>query len=681
MEDLLRSYATRYCAVNVCIVLILLCRTVPTRAACPSQCRCLSQARVDCTSSNLWEFPADLPASSKVLSLSTNLIHVLNKDHFSDLTSLEELHVDRNALSVLNDNTFLLLSRLLILDLRYNRIKVLARGAFYGLSQLTHLQLEGNRITTVDQLTFVSLTALVQLDLYDNQLRNLPPAVFHNNRKLNVLNMGMCDLERIPRTLLKGLHRLSYLNMSENHHITNIAEGVFGDLTNLTKLTLDGCGLTSMHLNTFKGLTRLRQVYLDGNSFSDAMNWDVFAHMPPSVRYVSLTKNSMSALHELSLQHLSRIPKVNLSPNEWRCDCSLLNVRMAYMEERPAYIAESGVVCDSPEAIRGQELWSVPVKTIMENCVNALVSRVHKSTVDSGSEIQFDCPISRVNESQLAWYTPTPTYLSSTPDRSSEGAVTSDRRYTLLPNGTLFLSQVKQKDAGLYICSVRNIDGSSSWSVVQLNVDEELDHDHQGNASIYVAVVTTFAIILVCAAIAAVIYRLRRKKAQSAPLVNIRPKVGHGLLSLAARISRKSMPSDETYAYAYAEVPIANSKSITTNAYAIGALLKTRENGYPMNGGIGNNNINGGLTGTSAQRIVTRSCREKVEPKSPFIRTSRSIARCETYGYVSPNIQGCDKLEEKHKAHVQVNGSMNNGKAMFYDVTRPDSAGYLEIIG
>lgn len=663
----------------VIIVAILFIKATPTFSICPTSCRCLSQARVDCSGSVLWDFPADIPPNSKILSISTNLIHVLNQDHFSDLTYLEELHVDKNVLSVLNDNTFLLLTRLLILDLRYNRIKVLARGAFNGLMKLTHLQLEGNWVTTIDQLTFVSLPALIQLDLYDNRLRNLPQAVFHNNKNMQILNMGMCDLEQIPPTLLKGLHSLAYLNMSDNHHLTGIAKGVFSDLTNITKITLNGCGLTSMHVSTFAGLPKLRTVYLDGNEFSETIRWDVFANMPQSVRYVSLTSNRFTALHEFSLYSLSRIQQVNLSDNEWHCDCSLLNVRMAFMERRPQFLTQPGITCSTPDLVEGQDLWSVPVKTIMKNCVTSLVSMVHKSTIDLGSEVQFDCPISRVNESQLAWYTPTPTYLSSSSVESSNGAVPSDRRYRLLPNGTLFLKEVKHKDAGLYICSVRYVDGSSSWSVVELNLADGGVDSHPNHATIYVAVVTTFAIMLVCAAIAVVIYRLRRKKAQSAPLVSIRPMMSQGIMSLASRMSRKSLPPEDTYAYAYAEVPISNSKSLNTNAYAVGALLK-RENFGPMHGspGTGNNNMNGGLTGTSAQRIVARSCREKTEPKVPIIRTSRSIARCETYGYVSPNFPSGQRVDQAS----QENGRTNNGKStMFYDVNRPDSAGYLEIIG
>ena len=683
MENLVRTCLSRCCTIHFCIGVILLVNTVPVHSACPSLCRCLSQARVDCAESALWEFPADLPASSKSLSLSTNYIHILNQDHFSELTSLEELHVDRNVLSVLNDNTFLLLSKLLILDLRYNRIKVLARGAFNGLMKLTHLHLEGNWITTVDQLTFVSLPALIQLELYDNRLRNLPPAVFHNNKMLQVLNMGKCDLEQIPSTLLKGLHSLAYLNMSDNHHLTNIAEGVFSDLTNLTKLTLDGCGLSTMHVHTFTGLPKLRSVYLDGNDFADNIKWQVFANMPPSVRYLSLTGNSLSALHEFSLHALNRIPQVNVSVNDWQCDCHLLNVRMAFLQGRPPHLADPGIICDGPRSDQGKELWSIPVKTIMQNCVDTLVSKVKKASVVLNSKVEFDCPISRNNESQLAWYTPTPTYLSSISSESSTINGLSDRRYSLMPNGTLLLNKVKAIDEGLYICSVRYVDGSSSWSVVQLVVKDNGSPSHPGNATMYVAVVTTFAIILVCAAIAVAIYRLRRKKAQSTPLVSTRPKVSHGLMSLAARISRKSMPSEETYAYAYAEVPISTSKSLTANAYAVGPLLKTRENCIAMNGGIGNNNFNGVMTGSSSHRIVARSCREKTEqPRSPIIRTSRSIARCETYGYVSPNLPNGQKLEQKQSMTLQENGSANNGKAaMFYDVNRPDSAGYLEIIG
>ncbi|NWX57940.1 LRC19 protein, partial [Promerops cafer] len=121
------------------------------------------------------------------------------------------------------------------------------------------------------------------------------------------------------RTLLKHFPSLHSLNLSSNAKLM-LSPAVFSNLGALRLLDLSSCGITYIHMDTFKGLGNLHTLLLRNNSLQEL---DVPFLLPlKALFHLDLQHNALVSVDTWSLQLMETVPWVRLEGNPWLCDCS-----------------------------------------------------------------------------------------------------------------------------------------------------------------------------------------------------------------------------------------------------------------------------------------------------------------------------------------------------------------------
>ncbi|NXT69148.1 LRC19 protein, partial [Chaetops frenatus] len=121
------------------------------------------------------------------------------------------------------------------------------------------------------------------------------------------------------RTLLKHFPSLHSLNLSNNAKLT-LSPAIFSNLGALRLLDLSSCGITYIHVDTFKGLGNLHTLLLRNNSLQEL---DVPFLLPlKALFHLDLQHNALVSVDTWSLQLMETVPQVRLQGNPWLCDCS-----------------------------------------------------------------------------------------------------------------------------------------------------------------------------------------------------------------------------------------------------------------------------------------------------------------------------------------------------------------------
>ncbi|NWW73393.1 LRC19 protein, partial [Climacteris rufus] len=120
------------------------------------------------------------------------------------------------------------------------------------------------------------------------------------------------------RTLLKPFPSLHSLNLSSNAMLT-LSPAVFSSLGALRVLDLSSCGITYIHMDTFKGLENLHTLLLRNNSLQDLTV--PFLLPLKALLHLDLQHNTLTSVDAWSLQLMETVPQVRLEGNPWVCDC------------------------------------------------------------------------------------------------------------------------------------------------------------------------------------------------------------------------------------------------------------------------------------------------------------------------------------------------------------------------
>ncbi|XP_044064743.1 toll-like receptor 21 [Siniperca chuatsi] len=311
----------------------------------------------------------------KILKLNINTIAFLDRKALKGLKRLETLRLDNNLLTDLFNNTFEDNFNLQVLNLRNNRISVIFNGTFLSLRNLTTLDLGGNKITHfqpsgLDGLKSLSKfyldgnnlkqidtslyrvfqDTLTVLDLQSNQIRFLTEDIsspFMNLSKLSDLKLDgqrPYGLTVLPRTFFRGLHSLKSLYLTHNN-IFHLTPDVFDDLTGLHFLTLDNCcvGVTQLQPGIFKNLRNLTKLTVENMGIQN-FSKEVFGNLT-QLRTLQLNRNVMQHIHVDALESLPKLHYLDIRNIPLSCTCknSLLqnwtvhnpNVQVVYLYNLP----------------------------------------------------------------------------------------------------------------------------------------------------------------------------------------------------------------------------------------------------------------------------------------------------------------------------------------------------------
>ncbi|CAG9580972.1 unnamed protein product [Danaus chrysippus] len=284
------------------------------------------------------------------LNLRKSAVTSLSEDTFSNCTNLVTLILAENELRDLDVAAILgnSVNNLELLDLSNCKIRrPLSGEAFANATRLKTLFLSGNPLFAPDLEEALSpLPKIEKLFLSNCGLRSLPDSfnVFENlleldishNPLVNVFAKLLAPLEKIEY-LNMGYSNLSYIGPETFAHMTSLKKlvlsgndllsleaGLFGNLTQLTTLELEFCGLKRpLYSNVFfKNLTYsdLREIRLGGNPLVIPPTGPLFPKILSQVVVLDLSNCNISSLNPDAFKNTMNLTELNLSGNKIKSD-------------------------------------------------------------------------------------------------------------------------------------------------------------------------------------------------------------------------------------------------------------------------------------------------------------------------------------------------------------------------
>ncbi|KAK5650601.1 hypothetical protein RI129_001630 [Pyrocoelia pectoralis] len=222
---------------------------------CPKNCAC-SGTTVDCSHRGLTQVPRNFPTDTekidlqgnnitiifetdferlgklRILQLTDNRIHTIEKDAFQDLVNMERIRLNGNNIRHIPDNLFSTMSNLFRLDLSHNSITVIGRKTLRGITAIKNLQLDNNHLTCIDDLALRSFKDLEILTLNNNNLTWIGKDMFSNMFRLRTLRLNDnlfhcdCQLSWLARYLRHSPRLAQYTRCNSPNHLKgqNVAD-------------------------------------------------------------------------------------------------------------------------------------------------------------------------------------------------------------------------------------------------------------------------------------------------------------------------------------------------------------------------------------------------------------------------------------------------------------------------
>lgn len=207
------------------IQFLFLLAAAPSYHGCPDKCLCFSQT-VKCQNQDLDAIPHSLPANTKFLFVTGNVISRISVDSFPTRLEL-----------------------------------------------LTDLYLSENEMEYVDAMVFDNLPNLVRLDLSNNNIQNFSDRAFPVDNQVQLLNLSMSFhnhsfVDVVLSFLQSGnLPQLTVLDLS-NNDLVILPDSIFTHLSNLVNLSLQNSSIISIPNGTLR-VPPLRDLDLRDNSLRD----------------------------------------------------------------------------------------------------------------------------------------------------------------------------------------------------------------------------------------------------------------------------------------------------------------------------------------------------------------------------------------------------------------------------
>ncbi|XP_035862809.1 uncharacterized protein LOC116058730 isoform X2 [Sander lucioperca] len=285
------------------------------------------------------------------------------------------------------------LSHNLLDTVKLNRPHHNLRSVLLGNNSITHLSL------------------CIERNLGSRYVRGRPPHRFRLSRRqgcvswaptLQLLSVERNQLEQLPQGL-EGSESIQVLQLSFNR-ISTLRPGELSRLRQLKELHLRHNLITSLHPQMFQDLAQLR--------------------------VLDLSFNMLTSLHPLIYLSLRNIgADVRLGGNRWQCDCSMRSLRRWLAYDSSRGLQSWSMVCASPSILSGRDLLQLEEDDL--NCFGTEKGpELHQDvTVYSGSEILLSC-----STQDSVWWMP-----------SGQASVSQ-------PQAGLLISDITERDTGLYVC-------------------------------------------------------------------------------------------------------------------------------------------------------------------------------------------------------------------------------------
>uniref|UniRef100_A0A3B5MXI5 Ig-like domain-containing protein n=1 Tax=Xiphophorus couchianus TaxID=32473 RepID=A0A3B5MXI5_9TELE len=507
----LNSHCLLYVFSGMCVPIVVgsLPPALPWYVLCPVRCVCQIKPwfspdsvyheapTVDCNNLLLTKLPLPIPLNTHTLRLQSNLLSVLDtavlhglpnltdldlsQNRFSrvrmitqssSLPSLLSIHLEENHLSHLPEASFSSLPALQELFLSHNNLHSIAPGAFNGLDSLRRLHINNNRLTTIDprwfralpqlevlmlggnpvealpERGFVALTSLQSLVLGGMGLRSLAEKALEGLEELESLSFYDNHLTKVPRQALKRVPGLKFLDLNKNR-IKLIETGDFKDMLNLKELGLNNMEeLVSIDKASLDNLPELTKLEITNNPRLSYVHPQAFVRLS-RLESLMLNSNSLSALHQNIMLSLPSLQEVSLHSNPLRCDCLFHWAAKDTSHPLVRFIQPEATLCSAPPELRARRVREVSSGEMSASCLPTIPASSLPSYVgvQEGGQLVLHCRALAEPYPELYWVTP------------------SDGFNNTSPEGTLEISRISPREAGLYTCVAENALGADTRSV------------------------------------------------------------------------------------------------------------------------------------------------------------------------------------------------------------------------
>ncbi|NXH14460.1 LRRN3 protein, partial [Bucco capensis] len=526
------------------LVITALVQAVERKADCPESCICeirpwftprsvyMEAPTVDCNDLGLFNFPARLPADTQVLLLQTNNIAKiehsvdlpvnltgldLSQNNLSSVTSinlqktpqllsvyleenkltelpeeclsglynLQELYINHNLLSVIAPGAFKGLNNLLRLHLNSNGLQMINRKWFEATPNLEILMIGENPIVRIEDMNFKPLSNLRSLVLAGINLTEIPDNALLGLDKLESISFYDNRFVRVPHMALQKATNLKFLDLNKNP-INRIRRGDFSNMLHLKELGINNMPeLISIDSLAVDNLPDLRKIEATNNPRLSYIHPKAFYRLP-KLESLMLNSNALSALYRSTIESLPNLREVSIHSNPIRCDCVIRWINMNRTSIR--FMEPESLFCVDPPEFQGQNVRQIHFREMMEICLPLIAPESFPSTLDlkAGSHISLHCRATAEPEPEIYWITPSGHKLLPN---------TVSNKYSTHSEGTLDISDVTQKESGLYTCIATNLVGADLKSVM-IKVDGSFPQERDESLHIKIKDIQSHSVLV-----------------------------------------------------------------------------------------------------------------------------------------------------------------------------------------
>lgn len=264
----------------------------------------------------------------KVLYLSGNPLFAPDlQEALEPLPKLERLFLSNCGLQNLPDN-FNVFDNLLELDISHNPLSNVFTTLLAPLENLEYLNMGYSNLSYIGPDTFAKMTSMKRLVLSGNDLLSLEAGLFGNLTQLTTLELEFCGLKR-PLNANAFFKNLTYVDLREirlggNPLVIPESGPVFPkQLSQVTILDLSNCNILSLNADAFRNTENITDLNLAGNYIKSGEGSLAFLDRLRHLEKINLSNNNLTTIEPEVFISNPKLRSLNLIGNPFVCDCKI----------------------------------------------------------------------------------------------------------------------------------------------------------------------------------------------------------------------------------------------------------------------------------------------------------------------------------------------------------------------
>ncbi|CAH2256755.1 insulin-like growth factor-binding protein complex acid labile subunit [Pararge aegeria] len=264
----------------------------------------------------------------KSLYLSGNPLFAPDlQEALEPLPKLERLFLSNCGLRNLPDS-FNVFETLLELDISHNPLVNVFTKLLAPLEKIEYLNMGYSNLSYIGPHTFAHMTSLKRLVLSGNDLLSLEAGLFGNLTQLTTLELELCGLKR-PLNANAFFKNLTYTDLREirlggNPLVIPSAGPLFPkQLSQVTVLDLSNCNITSLNPDAFKNTENLTELNLAENRLKSGDGTLAFLELLQLLEKINLSNNNLTTIDPQFFVNNPKLHSINLIGNPFVCDCKI----------------------------------------------------------------------------------------------------------------------------------------------------------------------------------------------------------------------------------------------------------------------------------------------------------------------------------------------------------------------